>query len=129
MGRAPYSKDIRGLVVAEVGAGASRRAAARRFRVSASSAIRWVEEHGETGRLSPRPRRPGGHSPLDGHATWLLALIAAEPDLTLAEVVRRIFDELGVATTDSSVSRFFARHGISFKKKSQGGRAGSARRG
>jgi len=125
MGRAPYSKDIRGLVVAEVRAGSSRRAAARRFRVSASSAIRWVEEHGNV----PRQRRPVGRSPLDGHAAWLLALIAAEPDLTLAEVVRRIFDELGVATTDSSVSRFFARHGISFKKKPQGGRAGPARRG
>ena len=58
MGRAPYSKDIRGLVVAEVRAGSSRRAAARRFRVSASSAIRWVEEHGKTGRLVPRQRRP-----------------------------------------------------------------------
>jgi len=74
MGRAPYSKDIRGLVVAEVRAGSSRRAAARRFRVSASSAIRWVEEHGKTGRLVPRQRRPVGRSPLDGHAAWLLAL-------------------------------------------------------
>ena len=62
MGRAPYSKDIRGLVVAEVRAGSSRRAAARRFRVSASSAIRWVEEHGKTGRLVPRQRRPVGRS-------------------------------------------------------------------
>ena len=129
MGRAPYSKDIRGLVVAEVGAGASRRAAARRFRVSASSAIRWVGQHGETGSLSPRPRRSGGRSPLDEHAAWLLALIAKEPDLTLAEVVGRIFDELEVATTDSSVSRFFARHGISFKKKPARGRAGPSRRG
>jgi transposase len=129
MGRPPYSKDLRGRVVAEVAAGASRRSAARRFKVSASSAVRWVDCHAETGSLSPqRKRKP--RSPLEEHGSWLLELIAQEPDLTLAEIVQRLLTYRGVQTTDSSVDRFFKRHKISFKKKeSARGRTGPARRG
>ncbi|MGR4864800.1 IS630 family transposase, partial [Caulobacter sp. LARHSG274] len=39
---AAHSKGLRERVVAEVVAGASRRQAAARFKVSISSAIRWV---------------------------------------------------------------------------------------
>ena len=63
MGRRPYSEDVRSLVVGEVEAGASRRAAARRFKVSASSAIRWVDRHDETGSVSCEPRRARSRSP------------------------------------------------------------------
>lgn len=116
MGRRAYSEDLRGLVVAEVAAGLSRRAAAQRFKVSASSAIRWVELHEETGSVRPRPRGKT-RSPLEPHASWLLELIATEPDLTLAEIERRLLERRGVRTTDSSIDRFFKRHGVSFKKK------------
>lgn len=129
MGRRAYSDDLRGLVVAEVAAGASRRSAALRFKVSASSAIRWVERHAETGSVSPRRgRKP--RSPLEAHASWLLDLIAREPDLTLAEIERRLLAERGVRSTDSSIDRFFKRHKLSFKKKEPArGRAGPSRRG
>jgi transposase len=118
MGRRPYSDDLRARVVSAVGSGCSRHAAAERFAVSASSAIRWVKLHEETG--SVRPRRRGGksRSPLEPHAAWLLALVAAEPDLTLAEIVERLLREREVHSSDSSVDRFFDRHGISFKKNS-----------
>lgn len=116
MGRRAYSDDLRGLVVAEVAAGASRRSAALRFKVSASSAIRWVERHAETGSVSARRgRKP--RSPLEPHASWLLELIAGEPDLTLAEIEQRLWADRGVRTTDSSIDRFFKRHKVSFKKK------------
>lgn len=128
MGRAPYSADLRSLVVGEVAAGASRRAAARRFKVSPSSAIRWVERHEQTGSLAPK-RPSGSRSPLEAHADWLVDLIKAEPDLTLAAIVARLASERGMATSDSSVDRFFKRRGISFKKKPAGLRAGPARRG
>jgi transposase len=128
MGRAPYSADLRGLVVGEIAAGASRRAAARRFRVSPSSAIRWADQHERTGSLAPR-RRSISRSPLEVHADWLLDLIAREPDLTLAAIVARLSRERGVATSDSSVHRFFTRRNISFKKKPARRRAGPARRG
>ena len=129
MGRRPYSEDLRLRVVAAVAEGCSRRAAAKRFAVSPSSSIRWVGLHDETGSVRPRPRCGKSRSPLEPHAAWLLGLIAKEPDLTLAEIVERLLQDCGVDTTDSSVDRFFKRHGVSFKKNSARRRAGSARRG
>lgn len=114
MGRRPYSEDVRSLVVGEVEAGASRRAAARRFKVSASSAIRWVDRHDETGSVSCEPRRARSRSPLEPHTAWLLELVGREPDLTLAEIEERLLKDRGVRTTDSSIDRFFRRHKISF---------------
>lgn len=128
MGRRPYSDDLRARVVAAVAGGCSRRAAAERFAVSAPSAVRWVALHDETGSVSARRRGGKSRSPLEPHASWLLELIAQEPDLTLAEIVQRLLDR-GVHTTDSSLDRFFRRHKVSFKKNSARSRAGTARRG
>jgi transposase len=129
MGRAPYSVDLRERVVRAVADGCSRRAAADRFAVSASSAIRWVELHDATGSVRPRPRSGKSRSPLEPHAAWLLELIANEADLTLAEIVQRLLHDRRVRTTDSSVDRFFRRYKVSFKKNSARRRAGAARRG
>jgi transposase len=129
MGRRPYSDDLRARVIAAVTGGCSRHSAAERFSVSASSAIRWVAWHDETGSVSPRRRGGKSRSPLEPHASWLLDLIAKEADLTLAEIVQRLLQDRGVRTTDSSVDRFFKRHKVSFKKNPARGRAGSARRG
>jgi transposase len=129
MGRQPYSDDLRSRVVAAVAEGCSRRAAAKRFAVSASSSIRWVELHAETGSVSRRQRGRKSRSPLEPHAAWLLELVDQESDLTLAEIVERLGADRGVRTTDSSVDRFFKRHGVTFKKNSARRRAGSARRG
>lgn len=129
MGRPAYSGDLRALVVAEVASGSSRRAAARRFQVSVSSAIRWVELHARTGSVGPRRRGGRSRSPLEPHAAWLLALLAKEPDLTLAALAQRVLAELGLRTSESSLDRFFGRHKIGFKKKPARGRTGQARRG
>lgn len=129
MGRRPYSEDLRARVVAAVSDGCSRRAAAARFAVSPASAVRWVGLHEETGSVQPRPRSGKSRSPLEPHAEWLLDLVTREPDLTLAEIVERLLRDRGVQTSDSSVDRFFARHGISFKKNPACRRAGAARRG
>lgn len=128
MGRQPYSDDLRVRVVAAVAEGCSRRAAAKRFAVSASSSIRWVGLHAQTGSVSRRPSGRKSRSPLAPHAAWLLELVEQEPDLTLAEMVERLA-ERGVRTTDSSVDRFFKRHAVTFKKNSARRRAGSARCG
>ena len=113
---AARSKDLRSRVVAEVAAGASRRQAAARFKVSAASAVRWVTLAAQTGGVDPRARGGKSRSPLEPHAAWLLELNAGEGDLTLAEIVRRLSEELGVGITETSVRRFFKRHGITYKK-------------
>src|ERR1700730_9869325 len=105
MGERPYSNDLRSRVVAEVAGGMSRRKAARLYRVGVSSAIRWVELHDETGSVSPRRRGGKSRSPLEPHANWLLKLVALEPDLTLMELEQRIFDGLGLVTTETSIPR------------------------
>ena len=126
----PYSLDLRERVVgAVVHGGLSARAAAARFRVSASSAIKWVQRFRQSGSVAPlpAPRRPG--SPLNAEADWLLAVIAAEPDLTLAEVRARLLQERGVRAGLGALWRFYDRHNISFKKKPARCRASTAGRG
>ena len=123
-----YSNDLRSRVVAEVAAGTSRREAARIFKVSASSAVRWAEWHEETGSVSPKPRGGRSRSPLEPHGAWLLELNTKEPDLTLVEIEQRVFETLAVQTTEGSIRRFFKRHGISFKKNSARHRTGSTGR-
>jgi len=123
---AAHSDDLRKRVVAAVAAGASRHAAAARFQVGVSSAIRWTALEKETGSVSPRRRSGGGRSPLEGHAAWLKAVIEEDPFQTLAEIVTRMSAELGVSTSQSAVRRCFQRQGISVKKNRARQRAGSA---
>ena len=125
----PYSEDYRQRVLEEVAEGNSRRGAARRFKVGASSAVRWQKRMEETGSAAPALRRRKSRSPLEAHAHWLLALIAGEPDLSLAELAQRIEAERGMKTSTSAVDRFVQRHDLSFKKNSSRSRARSAGRG
>lgn len=122
-----YSADLRVRVVVEVEGGSSRREAAERFGVSASSAIRWSQQAAETGSVAPKPSG-GSISPLERHGDLLLELVKGQPDLTLDEVVAAL-RRADIAGSRSAVWRFYARHQISFKKKPARGRAGAPRRG
>jgi len=95
--------------------GASRREVAELFDVSPSSVINWVRLWGETGSAAAKPSG-GSVSRLEKYAKWFLSLIAAQPDLTLDEVVT-VKDAAGIPGSRSAVGRFFLRHNISFKKK------------
>ena len=110
----PCSLDLRQRVLDAVETGASRREAAERFEVSASSAVKWMQRWHETGSVAAKPTG-GSISPLEEHADFLLALIAAQPDLTLDEVVAAM-RKRRIAGSRSAVWRLFARHGLSFKK-------------
>lgn len=122
-----YSMDLRERAIALVESGMSRRAAAGQLMVSASSSIRWLQRFAATGSCAEKPGRKARPSPLDDHADWLLALIAAEPDLTLAEIEVRLLEERQLRTTDSSISRFFQRHGVTYKKNAACERTASGR--
>ncbi len=111
---------------------ASRCGAARRRRImhvrESLNGDPLEEAVGRDGSAAPAPRAGKSRSPLEAHAPWLLALIAAEPDLSLAELTQRVQAELGQKTSTSAMDRFVQRHKLSFKKNSARRRAGPARR-
>ena len=120
-----YSQDLRERVIEAVTRGQmSRRAAARRFGVSESSAIKWVQGYEFEGRS--QPRGTGGHRPskTKPEREWLLAMIAAVPDITLAALSAKLLAERGVKADTGMLSRFFQGENISFKKKRAAQRAG-----
>ena len=128
-GRKPYPDEFRVLLVEQVEAGSSRRAAGQRLRVSAATAVRWAQQKTRIGRAEREVLSRPSRSPLEAHAAWLLEQAAQAPDLTLDEIVERFAQELGVKTSRSAVDRFFHRHGLSFKKKPAGGGAEPTGRG
>ena len=123
----PCSEDLRERVLEAVMAGASRREAAERFEISASSAVKWLQRYDETGSIAAKPTG-GSTSALEEHADFLLALIAEQSDMTLDEVVAAM-RKRRIKGSRSAVWRFFDRHGISFKKKPAGSGARASRRG
>jgi transposase len=110
----PYSNDLRARVIEAIEAGASRREAAERYELSASVVVIWAQRWETTGSVAAKPSG-GSTSPLEGHAEFLLALIAEQPDLTLDEIVAAM-DKRGIAGSRTAVWRFFDRRDISFKK-------------
>lgn len=114
-----YSPDMRGRVIARVESGGSRREAAEYYDVRASTAVICVKCFRETGRCAAKPRG-GSISPLEEHVEFLLALIKAQPDLTLDEFVAEIRRQR-IPGSRTAVWRFFQRHKISFKKSLRGG--------
>jgi transposase len=122
-----YSEELRERVIAAVEAGATRRAAAAQFKVSVSSAIRWVQRWQTDWAIAAKPRG-GSVSPLEDHAAALTCLAVEQPDLTLDEFCA-VLQERKIATSRVSVWRFFSRHGLSFKKNSARQRAGAGGRG
>lgn len=107
-----YSIDLRERVAAAMAAGLSARAAAFQFGVSVASAVRWSQRQRRTGGVAPG--KLGGHRKpvLLPEREWLLARIAAEPDLTL----RGLLAERGVKASYGALWLFFDREGMSFKK-------------
>jgi transposase len=113
---APLSLDIRKRIVAAVEDGASRRAAAARFAVSESTAIKLVERWERTGSLEPG--QMGGHRAfaLAKHDALVRELMAAHPDQTLDELLERLAGR-GVVVGRTSVHRYLAAIGLTRKKR------------
>ena len=122
-----YSGDLRERVIEAVEMGASRHEAADRFEVSVSSAVKWLQRWRESRSAAPKSRG-GSVSPLEKCAARVLAVIAEHPDLTLMETVAEL-RRRRIRTSKSALSRFFARHAITLKKKPASGGTGASRRG
>ena len=109
------SGDLRGRVIGAIAEGLSTRAAARRFRVGTSTAGAWYRRYRATGEMVARKQGQPSRSKLDRHEAFILGLIEAAPDITLAEIAERLAEERGVRVVPSTVWMFLARHGITYK--------------
>ncbi len=120
----PLSNDIRERLVSAVDSGLSRRSAARRFGVAASTAIKWVDQWRRTGNFGPRPQG-GDHRShrIEAHGEEILALVNAMPDITLGEIAAHLDERHGLTVAQSTVWRLLDRHGMTFKKNRARGRA------
>jgi transposase len=104
-------------VIAAVEAGVSRHAAAARFGVSASSAIRWVAAWRAAGQVAAKPQGGDRRSRrLEVYRTTILSAVEAQVDLTLAELAALVQQRHGARFAPSSVWRLLDRHGLSVKK-------------
>jgi transposase len=114
----PFSQDLRNRVIDAVEKGGmSCRAAARRYEVSESTAIKWLERYCREGLRAPVGH--GGHPPsaLMPHREFLEAARAEKSDVTLQELCDRLRSEKGVTADTSMMSRFFRRIGVTLKKR------------
>jgi transposase len=115
------SDDLRKRVVEAVATdGLSRNEAAKLFKVSIASAVRWVKQFETTGDVSPKPlggdRRSGR---IEAHHDYLMGLIRRTPDITLLEIQERLSKNCGERFSSSVLWRFFDRHGVTFKKRAR----------
>jgi transposase len=111
------SVDLRQRVCAAIAEGLSCHQAAARFKVSASSAIRWQARLRQSGTVEPEMQ--GGDrksNRIEAHAAFILAEIEAKSDITLAELKCKLAArgaDVGIGT----LWRFFDRRRITLKKR------------
>jgi len=112
----PYSMDLRERVLKDCDAGVATLAVAEKFSVSPSWVRRLKQRRRTDGRIAPKSPRNRRVPKLAAHATRIRELIAATPDLTLAE----LRTGLGVAVALATLWATVAGLGLTVKKKSPG---------
>jgi len=113
---APYSQDLRERVIGFMALGGSARAAATRFEISISSAIRWAQRWRAEGHARPRAMGGDRRSRLSEHGARVLQLVAQQPDLTLREIRSALAVSCGITVGLSTVHRFLGAHNLTLKK-------------
>jgi transposase len=111
------SVDLRQRVCAAIAEGLSCHQAAARFKVSASSAIRWQARLHRSG--SVQPKAQGGDrksSRIEAHAAFILAEYEAKSDISLAELKCKLAAQ-GTNVGIGTLWRFFDRRHITLKKR------------
>lgn len=129
----PLSNDMRERLVRAVEGGMSRNAAAAKFDVAPSSAVKIVALWEATG--SWEPKKFGGHKKhkLEPHKELVEALIKETPDMTLDEI-KVALTEKKIKVGRTAIFRFLEVLGLNFKKNGsrqrtkQTGRSGGAGR-
>lgn len=126
----PLSSDLRVRLIDAVAQGMSCRAAACRFGVAASTAVKLVRRWRDTGATAPRPQGGDRRSNrIEAHAGEILGLIAQTVDITLSEIAAHLERERGERFAPSTIWRFLDRHAQTFKKNRACQRTGASGRG
>ncbi|WP_269456313.1 hypothetical protein [Rhizobium quercicola] len=89
--------DLRERVARLVASGVSRRAAARRFRVSKSLSIEHVQHEARSGSAAPVRHGVGPTASSWRRSRGLIAEVEAEPDITMPELANRSMTRHGVS--------------------------------
>lgn len=110
-----YSQDLRDRVIDAALTGVPARQAAARFGVGVATAIVWVRRARETGERTARPQGQPRRSMLDPHRAFLLDLIEAKDDISLAEMQERLVTERGLKASVGTIWTFLDRAGLTFK--------------
>jgi transposase len=122
MGKA-HSSDLRDRVYTAIAEGGSRRGAARRFGVSAATAVRLAQRQAQTGSLAPaRQGRPAGSGKLGAYREIVIGWVEADGEQTLCELAERLAAEHGVVVHHTSLSRLLRTAGFTVKKNAAGER-------
>jgi transposase len=124
----PYSSDLRQRAIALVEAGQSRRAVARLLDLGKATFILWMRDYRSTGKRAAKPMGGRRRFALLAERDWLLARIAAAPDLT-GRALRAELAARGIKVSYDAVWRFLREERLTFKKKPARRRAGPAGRG
>jgi transposase len=126
----PLSSDLRVRLVGAVMQGMSCRAAADRFGVAASTAVKLVRRWHDTGTIAPRPQGGDKRSGrIEAYAGEILGLIGQTVDITLSEIAAHLEREHGERFAPSTIWRFLDRHAQTFKKNRARQRTGASGRG
>ncbi len=113
----PLSIDLRSRLIAAIDDGMSCRAAAARFGVAPSTAIRWHAQRRDVGHFEPKSQGGDMRSHhVEKRAADILALWEANRDITLEEL-RAELSEIGLEVSIAGLHRFFKRHGMTWKKR------------
>ena len=112
------SLDLRRRVMAFIDEGHSCREAARRFRISAASAVRIRQRYRQFGTVAPAKRgRPKGSGRLEGFSGFLRTALEHRPDITMPELAEMLWQEHDMRAAPAELSRFLKhRLGYTYKK-------------
>jgi transposase len=110
----PYSADLRARVISAVLAGASCQKVAAQYCLNKSTVGKWVLLFRRTGGVAAKPMGGDRFSRLKDERDWMLARIAAEPGMTLAELHQELCAR-GVRVGYLSVKRFLKKEKIALE--------------
>ena len=125
----PLSNDLRLRLIKAVADGATCRAAAARFGIAPSTAVKLVRRWRDSGISAARPQGGDMRSErIEAYCDEILGLIAKQIDITLVEIAAHLEQTHAERFAPSTIWRFLDRHAQTYKKNRARQRAGTAGR-